>query len=110
MIGEKPKGPSLTSMWSNLHSQEGSMEYFSSKCSSMHCLGAAGDEKKIIVLFSCLKNKQTKNSKPQKTKKLSMFEINYIFFLYIYHWFTHLFTEKCVIFFSKIKGDIYDVK
>lgn len=52
MIGEKPKGPSRTSIWSNLHSQEGSMEYFSSKRSSMHCLGAARSEKKIIFLFS----------------------------------------------------------
>lgn len=42
MRGEKPKGPSRTSMWSNLHSQEGSMEYLSSKNKSMHCRGEAG--------------------------------------------------------------------
>jgi len=52
MIGEKPKGPSRTSIWSNLHSQEGSMEYFSSKCSSMHCLGAAKEQKEnYFIIF-----------------------------------------------------------
>lgn len=40
-MGEKPKGPSRTSMWSNLHSQDGSMEYLSSKNKSMHCRGDA---------------------------------------------------------------------
>lgn len=78
MIGEKPKGPSRTSMWSNLHSQEGSMEYFSSKCNSMHCLGAARDEKKIFLLFS--------NPRPFKpiTKLKKSKYINFVCILMFY--------------------------
>lgn len=44
MIGEKGKGPSRISIWSNLHSQDGSMAYFSSKNRSMHCRGEAAGE------------------------------------------------------------------
>lgn len=46
-IGENTKGPSRTSMWSNLHSQDGSIEYFSSKNKSMHCRGEAWERRGV---------------------------------------------------------------